>query len=100
MIDLARRDYAACRVARSRALNQIAGERTVVAQVVGFSEPDAQLPLYLRSMEKAGFVETREAGPSNAPDGRLWRSVPNRKWYTISDGHAGSEVVLFHRKSI
>lgn len=82
-----------------RALCEIAGERTVIVQVVGFSDPESQLPLYLRSMERAGFVEDRDAGPGNAPDGWLWRAVPNRKWYTAADGHAGSEVVLFHRKS-
>ncbi|MGH9959926.1 MAG: hypothetical protein ACREBC_22855 [Pyrinomonadaceae bacterium] len=36
---------------------------------------------------------------SNSDDGRLWRTVPNRKWYADQrgPGGAGKEVVLFHR---
>jgi hypothetical protein len=34
-------------------------------------------------------------------DGRLWRSVPNRRWHAdqIGETHGSQEVVLFHKLS-
>jgi hypothetical protein len=34
-------------------------------------------------------------------DGRLWRSVPNRRWYNDQRGETpgSEEVALFHRKA-
>ena len=36
---------------------------------------------------------------ANGDDGRVWRGVPNRKWYARNRGEiaASKEVVLFHR---
>jgi len=71
---------------------------TLVAQVVGFSNPRAQLPLYLDTMRVAGFEESVIAGCATEDDGRLWRSVPGRRWWTRSNGkETAREVVLFHR---
>jgi hypothetical protein len=79
---------------------EIADERTAVVQMVAFSEPSWQLGLYLETMEAAGFTEAFLPSLSGCGDGRLWRSVPGRRWYSRQRGKtAGSnEVVLIHRK--
>ena len=67
----------------------------VVAQLIGFADVRAQLPLYLAAMKKAGFQEWIPAAFKQ----RLWRKVPNRKWYAKLQGavDASSELLLFHR---
>ena len=79
---------------------KLADSRTVLVQMVGFHNPEADLPRYLRTMEEAGFDEV--AVPELANDaGRLWRDVPNRRWW-VQDGtkgvHTAREVVLVHKK--
>jgi hypothetical protein len=66
----------------------------LVAQLVGFADVKAQMPLYLAAMNDAGF---REWTPPSSD--RLWRQVPNRKWYARLQGpvDASSELLLFHR---
>lgn len=66
----------------------------LVAQLVGFADVESQLPLYLAAMSEAGFQEWTP--PS---DKRVWRKVPNRKWYAKLQGavDASSELLLFHR---
>ena len=75
--------------------------KTVVVQVVAFSEPSWQLPAYLSVAGEAGFAEETLAELRKEGDGRLWRVVPNRKWYAMRKGrtHSSNEVVLFHRLS-
>lgn len=78
----------------------IAGRDTMVVQMVAFSNPTWQLPLYLETMNETGFREVMFSAIANGDDGRVWRSVPNRKWYANQRGSisASKEVVLFHRK--
>ena len=78
---------------------RISQPSTLVIQMLAFSDPSWQLPQYLEIMRAAGFREFKLAGISNGNDGRLWRTVPNRKWYADQRGSAGAarEVVLFHR---
>ena len=82
-------------------LAKIAARRTIVVQMVGFHDLK-DLSRYLRTMKKAGFAEhiVPELGERGL-DGRLWRGVPNRRWWTL-DGTKGShtalEVVLIHKK--
>lgn len=78
---------------------RLASHHTVVVQVVAFSEPTWQLPSYLTAMERAGYYEVRFPDLATEEDGRLWRTVPNRKWYADQRGMTNSsqEVVLFHR---
>jgi hypothetical protein len=86
----------------SAALTSIAhlctGDTTVV-QVVAFSNPTSQLPRYLEANRAAGLEEIRLKHMAGERDGRLWRSVPNRKWHADQLGAtaASQEVVLFHR---
>lgn len=83
-----------------RSVHKIASSKTMVVQMVAFSDPGTQLPRYLTAMSEAGFAEERISVVSDSPDGRAWRAVPGRKWYASMMGAtAGSqEVVLFHRK--
>lgn len=82
-----------------KSLSKIADDNTILVQMVGFSKPEVQLPRYIRIMDKAGFKETILGSITASPDGRLWRSVPNRKWYAANIRSSGSskEVVLFHK---
>jgi hypothetical protein len=79
----------------------LADRSTVILQMVAFSEPGWQLPRYLETMRECGFAEVKLPLLSRQGDGRLWRSVPNRRWYNDQRGHtsASQEVVLIHRKA-
>lgn len=85
------------------ALDSIAAvcdQDTTIVQVVAFSDPAWQLPRYLSVADDAGFQEHFLApGSRLIPAERLWRSVPNRKWYAQQKGHTtgSQEVVLFHK---
>ena len=72
---------------------------TMIVQVVAFSEPEWQLPRYLSVADDVGMTECLLPDCTNSPDGRLWRTVPNRRWYADQRGvtNGSEEVVLFHR---
>lgn len=72
---------------------------TTLVQVVAFSKPDWQLPRYLSVADDAGFEEHFLTPGRHRRSERLWRRVPNRKWYASQRGHTtgSQEVVLFHR---
>lgn len=73
---------------------------TMIVQMVAFSDPSWQVPEYLDALADAGLKEAFYPQLANADDGRVWRTVPNRKWYADQRGEiaASSEVVLFHRR--
>ncbi len=75
---------------------------TMVVQVLAFSDPSWQLPRYLEAMRDAGLTEVHLPSLARLDDGRLWRHVPSRRWYSEQRGRtpASREVVLFHRKSV
>jgi hypothetical protein len=79
----------------------LADSRTVIVQMVAFSEPKWQLPRYLETMQECGLTEVRLPLLRQDRDGRLWRSVPNRRWYNDQRGETpgAEEVVLIHRKA-
>jgi hypothetical protein len=78
----------------------LANKRTVIVQMVAFSDPSWQLPRYLATMEEAGLREVLLPVLRRQGDGRLWRSVPGRRWYSDQRGDTpgSQEVVLIHRK--
>jgi hypothetical protein len=82
-----------------KSIAKIVTPATTVVQVVAFAEPHWQLPEYMSMMERAGFKEIDAPDPVDSDDGRVWREVPNRKWYASQRGiiHASREVILFHR---
>jgi hypothetical protein len=77
-------------------VRKIVARNALVVQLVAFSDTESQLPRYLAAMEAAGFAECNASGDGKD---RVWRSVPNRKWYcNIGEEQDSSrEVVLFHR---
>lgn len=77
-------------------VSKVIHSKATVVQLVGFSDSRLQLPAYLRAMEEAGY---KEIFPLSEEGKRLWRDVPNRKWYTnIRDRWDSSkEVLLFHK---
>lgn len=80
---------------------RVCDTKTVMVQVVAFSNPAKQLPRYLEITQEAGLEEVEVPALADATDGRLWRSIPNRKWHAgqLGDIPASKEVVLFHRKA-
>lgn len=82
-----------------KSLANIANKKTIMVQLVAFSNPTWQLPSFLRVMEDTGFREVLYSNIANAPDGRAWRLVPNRKFYADQRGEiaASNEVLLIHR---
>ena len=81
-----------------QSLAKIADSETIFVQILAFNSPDWQLPMYLKVLEKAGLREIKLCDMGQ-PDGRLWREVPNRKWFASQRGKTNSsqEVVLFHK---
>ncbi len=68
--------------------------------MVGFKDPHAQLPMYLRILRKSGFDEVKSRRLATRADGRLWRHVPGRRWYAGMNGSGSAtrqEVVLLFR---
>ena len=90
--------YWAGMVSAFESIAKIVTPSTTVVQVVAFAEPH-WLPEYMSMMERAGFEEVAAPDRVDSDDGRVWREVPNRKWYASQRGtiHASREVVLFHR---
>jgi hypothetical protein len=82
-----------------QSIARISTPRTVVVQLIAFSEPSWQLPKYLEIMRETGFVEIPSSDFMRTQEERVWRTVPNRKWYADHKGPLASskEVVLFHR---
>jgi hypothetical protein len=78
----------------------LADERTIIVQMLAFSEPAWQLSRYLKTMEEAGLREMKLPVLKRQGDGRLWRSVPGRRWYSDQRGETpgSEEVVLIHQK--
>lgn len=79
-------------------VSSLADADTIVVQMVAFSQPEWQLPRYLETMREAGLDERFLSSLRDEKDGRLWRTVPGRKWYCEPRGVTPSsqEVVLFH----
>jgi hypothetical protein len=82
-----------------RSIAAVCSRATTIVQVVAFSNPEWHLPRYLSTADDAGMAEVLLPNIPRSKDGRLWRSVPNRKWHANQKGKtSGSqEVVLFHR---
>lgn len=77
----------------------VAKDNAIFVQMVAFADRSWQLPRYLEVLASSGFREITFPEFSNSEDSRIWRTVPNRKWYATihGDNSAGHEVVLFHQ---
>jgi DNA methylase len=82
-----------------RSVAALLDAKSRVVQLVAFSKPDAQLAPYLEAMQAAGLEETDVCGFAGSFE-RVWRIVPNRKWYARVKGDLPKrqEVLLIHRK--
>lgn len=80
-----------------RSIANLLRDDGLVVMLVAFSEIKSQLSHFLRAMYVAGFQEISFENLSGA---RIWRRVPNRKWYACLNGStsASKEVVLFFKK--
>jgi hypothetical protein len=79
---------------------ELTDSQTTMVQVVAFSEPTWQLPRDLDTLDAAGFRELKLPALRGEGDGRLWRTIPNRKWHANQKGQTPSskEVILFLRR--
>lgn len=84
-----------------KSLSDISDKNTWLVQLVAFSSPDWQLPLFLKILQECGFDEVLH-DTQGSIDGRTWRTVPNRKFYADGKGLTPSskEVLLIHRRTI
>src|SRR5262249_3995926 len=76
---------------------------SLVVQLVAFSDPSWQLPRYLQTMKEAGYRELgAECQAGRKVAGRIWRTVPGRKWYANNRGDIApsKEVLLLHKLDI
>ena len=87
-------------------LSRISSSKTILIQIVGFSDIPRQMPRFLEVMCAAGFTEFHlPVDVLVAPDHRLWREVPGRRWWTQAHSRrditarTAREVVLFHTRS-
>ena len=78
------------------AIAKVCNASTVIVQMVAFSQPEWQLPKYLEAMSAAGLEELQDG---SREEKRLWRDVPNRKWYAQFQPNQSSsrELVLIHK---
>lgn len=85
-----------------RSISKIIGKDTMVVQLLAFSNPSWQFERYLKAMTEAGFSEWYLKELSLSGIDRIWRAVPNRKWYAKCYGRrkAGKEVLLFHKLAV
>ena len=72
----------------------------VIVQLVGFSDHKKFLKKYLEMMNVAGYEEIPLITDKLNRIKRIWREVPNRKWYNNTKNKviSSKEVLLIHRK--
>lgn len=77
------------------AIAEVCDQSTIFVQLIAFSDPSWQLPRYLETMNECGLEELELSTGAE----RIWRDVPNRKWYTDyrEQNTAGRELLLLHR---
>lgn len=80
-------------------------DSTWLVQMVGFNEGRPQFEQYLELMKDLGLEEVLIPHLETDGDGRLWRSVPGRRWWVAAGDLASAaqstsrEVVLIHRRA-
>lgn len=93
-----RTEYFERALAAFKGIAQLCSPATLIVQVVGFSDPEKQRPLYAQTMRAAGFTEVvAQEHPKLTGAERL---VPNRKWYLDAldrETASSKEYLLVHR---
>lgn len=95
------KDYFSTQYKAFKSIKNIMGKDSIIVQLIAFPNPEWQLPKYLGIMKSIGFQEVDILNTPSTNSNRIWRDIPNRKWYAQKNGNTGSsrEVVLFHRLS-
>ncbi len=77
-------------------VRKVIAEDTTVVQLVAFSDPDVELPMYLTALEDCGLEQWELPSVAHTSV----RRVPNRKWYAYIAGQSQSstEFLLIHRQ--
>jgi hypothetical protein len=79
-----------------RAVVDMMDSSTTLVQLVGFAQPETQLPMYLEMLERLGLGRPLPDGSGeNGP--KFSRTIPNRKWYA-NERACGTEVLMIHRR--
>lgn len=93
------KDYFITQYKSFKSIKKLLDKQSVVVQLIAFPNPEWQLPKYLEIMNQVGFKEFTLQDSEELKTERIWRNVPNRKWYAQKNGATGSskEVVLFHK---
>lgn len=93
------KDYFSTQYKAFRSIKRIIGKDSLVVQLIAFPEPEWQLPKYLKTLNDIGFQEVDIFNTHSGSANRIWRDVPNRKWYAKKNGNTGSsrEVMLVHK---
>lgn len=81
-------------------IHELIADDAFVVQLIAFSDMRKQYQRYLKAMENAGFREVELSVGGKHLNGRVWREVPNRRWYAWLKGDisTANEVLLVHRK--
>lgn len=76
-----------------RSIRAVTRRGGLMVQLVAFSDPPSQLPLFMKNMRMASFREV-----ALHDETRLWRDIPRRRWHASLKGDLPSsrEVVLVH----
>lgn len=92
--------YFASIAASMASVVHVADEQAIFVQMVAFADPRWQLERYLETMDGLGLSEMFLPSLQGQGDGRLWRNVPNRRWYSNQRGETpgSQEVVLIHSR--
>lgn len=79
-------------------MKKVISPDALVVQLVGFSD-NKFVQKYLAAMEIAGYNEVTLETDITGRKKRIWRKVPNRKWYVNSNDlvSASKEVLLIHK---
>ena len=86
------------------AIVSIMSQDTWIVQIVGFKQDPSHLSRYLDLMKDLGLEEMRSPLLATEIDDRLWRTIPGRRWWTMSGlshqsgSYLSREVVLIHRR--
>ena len=82
-----------------RSIRPLLHPKAYVVQLVAFSHIGSQLARYSKAMGDAGYTEIESY--SDRSGSRIWRKVPNRKWYADVHGEGDSmkEFLFIHRPS-
>ena len=87
------KDYFSNILMTFKSIKNVCNTDTIIVQMLAFADASWQFPKYLETMNLAGFQEIE------VNKERLWRDVPNRKWYANKKGkiQSSKEVVFFHK---